>query len=108
VYHPTEFDPAAAKLAWLGVEARPLARDARCSNPLVEAIVMDHAEGTLVTLVNWTNSPLKELTLQVKTDKAPRSVRSVEGQKELPVQFNGGVVVLTTDLKEADYILLMK
>ena len=63
VYNPTDFDAAATKLVRLGVEAKQPIRDVECGNGLVEAIVMDHKDGTLLTLVNWTNGPLKKLPM---------------------------------------------
>jgi hypothetical protein len=108
VYNPTDFDAAAKTLVRLGVDAKPLVREVACSTPLVEAIVMDHPDGALLTLVNWTNAPLKAVNVQVKLAAAPKSVRSVEGQKELNVTWDQGTASFTTDLKEADYILLRK
>src|SRR5204862_4464754 len=60
LYAPLDFDPAASKLALLGVAAKPgLARDIVCSNAHVESQVLDNQGGTLVTLVNWANEPAK-------------------------------------------------
>jgi hypothetical protein len=108
VCNPTDFAPDAKKLALLGVEARPVRRDVVCSVPLVEAIMIDHPDGALVTLVNWTNSPIKDLKVEVKLDYAPKSVRSVEAQKNVAVEAAGGGVKITTDLNWADYLLLTK
>ena len=74
--------------------------------PGVEAVVTDHKDGTVVTLVNWTNAPLKGLPVSVRLSAAPGSARSVSGQKEVPVKYADGVVTFNVDLEEADYILL--
>jgi hypothetical protein len=108
IYNPTDFDPAAARLVRLGVDAANPQRAVTTSEPLVEAIVMDHPRGTLVTLVNWTNEPLKELDVTVRVPFAPKSVRSVAGQKDLPVKSADGAATFTTSLDDADYVLLLK
>ena len=107
VYNPSGFAPSATKLALLGVEAKPLAREAVCSNGLVEAVLMDSAAGTLVTLTNWDNQPIRDLTVTVRLPRAPASVRSVQQQRQLPGwTFENGAVTFTTDLEWADYFLL--
>ena len=108
VYNPTEFAPASTKLVRLGVDARPVEQPAACGNPLVEAIVLDHPSGTLVTLLNWTNAPIKGMPVTVRVPFVPQTVRSVAGQKALEKQSAGGTVTFKIDLDEADYVLLLK
>ncbi|OGV62298.1 MAG: hypothetical protein A2498_00115 [Lentisphaerae bacterium RIFOXYC12_FULL_60_16] len=109
VYNPTAFDAAATELALLGARAKEIARDVQCSNRFVEALVIDQPKtGTLLTLVNWDNQPLPELTVEVKSAFNPKSIRSVEQQKTVPHTFENGVVKFTTALNEADYFLLAK
>jgi hypothetical protein len=107
VYNPTEFEAAATRLVRLGLVARQPERAAICSQPGVEAIVTDHPAGTLVTLVNWTNGPLKDLHVAVKLAYRPREVRTVSGQKTIPVEFADGAATFRLDLAEADYVLLL-
>jgi len=109
VYQPTDFDAAATKLALLGAEAKPLNREVTCSNPLVEALVRDSAQGTLLTLVNWDNKQLPGLTVSIKMPAAPKFIRSVQGQKNLPgAKYENGTLTFTTDLEWADYFILAK
>ncbi len=109
VYNPVKFAPAAVKLVRLGVEAATgLRRQAECSNPYVEALLIDNAKGTCVTLVNWTNSPIQDLKVTVRTAFKPRTVRSVSQQKRLKSEYTRGKVTFVTDLTAADYILLLK
>ena len=105
VYNPVDFDSAATKLVRLGIDASSVPRDVACSNPLVEAIVIDSPTGTLVTLINWTNAPIKNLTVTVKMPAAPKSARSIQRQKDLPVKFENGAT-FSIDLDEADYVVL--
>jgi hypothetical protein len=108
VYNPTDFDPAATKLVRLGIEAKPIAQEVVCSNPFVEATVIDKGEGTLVTLTNWNNAPVKGVTVNVKMPAAPKSARLVSAQKAVPVTYADGVASFTVDLTEADYVLLAR
>ena len=39
---------------------------------------------------------------------APKSARSVAGQKEIKTTYADGVATFTLDVPEADYVLLMK
>ncbi len=107
VYNPTVFDEAATKLVRLGVDARDVVREVECSNPNVEALVMDSDRGTLVTLVNWDNAPIKDLKVTVKLAAKPKGVRSVQQQKALGgVAYENGAATFTTDLEWADYFVL--
>lgn len=108
VYNPVPTDAAALKLVRLGIDARSVEQSAVASNPQVEAVVMDHPKGTLVTVLNWSSAPINGLKLQVRIPSAPSSVRSVRQQKAIPVEFAGGVATLSLDLNESDYLLLMK
>jgi len=69
--------------------------------------VMDSDRGTLLTLVNWDNRPLRGLTVRVRMPAAPRAVRSVQQQRELQGwRYEDGMLTFTTDLEWADYFLL--
>jgi len=64
-------------------------------------------KGTLLTLVNWSDqSRLVDLEVVLKLPEKPRVARSVEQQKNVQLEYSSGTVVVTTDLTEADYILL--
>jgi hypothetical protein len=107
LYNPTDFSPAATKLAWLGVAQADIQRHAQCSNGLVEALVMDSDRGTLVTLVNWDNEKQPELTVNVRLANQPKSIRTVQGQKTIRGwSYKDGVLSFTTSLGWADYILI--
>jgi len=108
VYNPTDFDPAAAELALLGVRAAQVQEDAVCANPFVECIVLDNENGSLLTLVNWTNAPLKDIEVKVRMARKPRQVRSVQQQKEVASTYADGVLTMKLDLEWADYVLLPK
>jgi len=122
LYNPTDFPPAAVRFARLGVDARPPARQVECSNPYVEALLLDNPQGTLVTLVNWdnpqgtlvtlvnwTNQPLvNSLTVTVRLPSAPHEVFSVARQEKLASQFEGGQLTFSIDLADADFVRVMR
>lgn len=108
VYNPTEFSTdIGSELLWFDFPNEVYV-PARCSNNLVESIVLDHKDGTLLTLVNWTNAPVKDLEVQVRMKDAPKTVRTVSGQRNLAFTAKDGVVTFRLDLAEADYVLLVK
>jgi hypothetical protein len=106
VYNPTGFTPQATALVGLGVELAKPDKAVECGIAGVEGVVIDHPDGTLVTLVNWTNGPIAKLPVSVRLSAAPKSARSVTGQTALPVKYADGRATFTVDLKEGDFILL--
>lgn len=107
VYNPTEFSNAFITNNTVPVRL-PVESPTLCSNGLVESIVLDHKDGTLLTLVNWTNAPVKNLDVQVRMPYAPKTVRTVSGQRNLEFTTKDGVVSFRLDVAEADYVLLLK
>ncbi|NQU11429.1 hypothetical protein HQ590_11600 [bacterium] len=109
LYAPLDFDPAATKLALLGVDAKPgLARDIVCSNAHIEAQVLDNQGGTLVTLVNWANEPAKAVKVVLALPFKPSAARLVSAGKAIPVNYEHGAAVFTLDVSEAEFVLLNK
>ena len=75
----------------------------------MEALLLDNKEGTLVTLVNWTNRPVVEgLEVRVRTRAAPGEIYSVAAQQKLVGNFEKGVTTFTVNLADADYVMLKK
>jgi len=108
LYNPDSFSNAARRLVRLAVDAQDPSEEISCSQPLVEATVIDNTNGTLVTLVNWSNAKIDSVRVSVKLSAAPRLARSVTLQKNLPVGFANGRATFTVPLQDADYILLPK
>ena len=109
VYSLMTDDPARNKLVHLGTATRPdLQREATASAPGVETLLIDNQKGTLVTLVNWSETPVKGVTVRVRVPFPPTSARQVSAQKSVPVTYANGVATFTVDLAEADYVLLNK
>ena len=108
VYNPDGFDPAAARLAHLGVNAREIPRESECSNPYVESQIIDNEGGTLVTLTNWTNGDIKGLKVTVKMKAKPGKVESITLGKELPSEYSEGKLTFSIDLNEGDFVKITK
>jgi hypothetical protein len=106
IYNPDGFGASDISLAEGGLNFARLQPSATCSNNFVESIVLDHKDGTLLTLVNWTNTPVKDLEVQVRMKDAPKTVRTVSGQRNLDFTHKDGVVTFRLDLAEADYVVL--
>jgi hypothetical protein len=106
LYNPSGFGAAATTLVRLGLGNNPV-RECACSVEGVEATVLDNTAGTLVTLTNWTDGPQK-IEVRLRSPVAPKSVRTVQGQKVLAAKYADGVVTFTTDVVDADYVLVEK
>ncbi len=109
VYSLMTSDADKNKLINLGVGAKPeLKREVVSSATGVEGLVIDHAKGTLVTLINWNNDAVKGAKVTVRVPFKPSSARLVSAQKAVPVTYENGEATFTVDLAEADYVVLNK
>lgn len=109
LYNPTDFSAAATHLVRLGVNEAKERPEAVCSNQFVESLLLDNDQGTLLTLVNWTNEEsLANLQMSVRLNKAPSEVFSIVQNKKLPFEFADGRVTFSTNLQAADYVMLKK
>jgi hypothetical protein len=108
VYNPTEYDKTLHALIAAPCTEVAVEQPATCSNPLVESIVLDDKTGTLLTLVNWTNGPVKDVEVRVRMKDAPKTVRTISGQRDLEFSAKDGIVAFRIDVAEADYVLLLK
>lgn len=107
IYNPTGFDAAARSLACLAIDALTEPREVTCSNPYVEALLLDSSEGTLMTLINWDNAPIHDLEVTLKMPRKPTAVRSVQQQKAITGwTYADGSLTVKVDLEWADYIML--
>lgn len=107
LYNPDGFTDSAWRVMNLGVDAALLEREVVCSVTGVESWLLDNSKGTLLTLVNWTNSDeVGGLQVSVKVSRAPKEVFSVTQQVALDFTFADGKVSFTTDLAAADFVML--
>ncbi|MSR51888.1 MAG: hypothetical protein EXS09_01190 [Gemmataceae bacterium] len=108
LYNPSGFDAATTTLVCLGVDARMPDRAVQCSADGIEASVMDSPNGVILTLTNWNDKPSKGVEVKVRIPFAPKSVRSVRGQKNIESKYAGGSLTFTIDLADADFVLIAK
>ena len=79
-----------------------------CSLDGVEATAIDHKDGTLLTLTNWADAPAKGVVVKLRVPFAPKSVRSVHGQKVIDATYANGVLTFAMDVADADYVMVMR
>ena len=92
----------------IGLPAQGLRRPVQCSEPQVEASVIEAPQGLAIVLVNWSGRPAKGLAVtphfQVPADK----ITLASGQKPALQSDEKGMVGITLDLDVADAIILRK
>lgn len=74
----------------------------------VEGVIRDHNDGSLLTLVNWEDHPLKEHPIMAMVPFEPKEVRSIKQQKAIPFAYRNGEVTFKIDLADADFIVIRK
>ena len=74
-----------------------------CSVPLVDAVIMDTENGSVVVLSNYTFQPIKKLDLEVKVLKRVKKVESVHNGIIEFVQKSGRIK-FSLGLKETDFV----
>ena len=109
LYNPVDFDESAWTVFHLGTDAALLDREFTCPRRGVEGWLLDNRQGTLLTLINWTNEEhLAGLRISVKVSQRPKSVFSVSQQTGLDFEYRNGKVTFATELDAADYIMLKR
>ncbi|MDA1053929.1 MAG: beta-galactosidase trimerization domain-containing protein [Planctomycetota bacterium] len=99
---PTTFDPAAAAL--IASPAASLQLPVDCSEPLVESTVIQSQHGIAIPLVNWSDQPVKGLTVTIQID-APGALSLVSGA-DVQVERQDNKLVVTLDLDAADALII--
>jgi hypothetical protein len=100
---PIQFNKVIGRL--LSTQVEGVARPVECSDPLVEANVVESKSGTAIMLTNWSAEPtIKGLRVKVNIP-APRKAALASG---LPVKMEkeGSNAVYVLDLHLADALIL--
>ncbi|QDU23358.1 type 1 glutamine amidotransferase family protein [Urbifossiella limnaea] len=84
---------------------REVLRPVVVSAPLVETTVIDSPTKMAVTLVNWTPTPQKSVTVTIRDTPRPVAVRSVQ-RGELKFEMRNNDVVIALPLDAADMLLI--
>lgn len=75
----------------------------KCSEPLVDAVLMESSKGLVIPLSNYTLQPLREITLSVRTSKKVSHVKSVH-KGNLDFNANGSAISFSLPLQETDVV----
>jgi hypothetical protein len=100
---PTQFDEAAGRL--IGSVAEGIARPVTCSEPLVEASLIESKAGAIIVLANWSGKPVKGLEVTFAAPLSGRGATLASGAK-VQSKREPSQVVLTLDLDVADVLIL--
>jgi hypothetical protein len=100
---PTAFDQAAADL--IGAAASQVIRPVACSEPLVEASLIESAGGAVVVLANWSGKPVNALEVRFGGPAPGQSAGLASGAK-LTTKKDRDRTVFTFDLDVADVLIL--
>ena len=94
---PTSFDNRIAKLLQFANAANPV----KCSEPLVEANIIDSSKGSVVILSNWSGGPVKALEVSLPPNLAKKKITVASG-----AAFKINENKVTLDLDVADALIL--
>ena len=93
---PTRFDSGITKL--LQFANATAANPVECSEPLVEANIIDSPKGSVVILSNWSGGPVKALEVTLPADLAKKKLTVASGAE---FKKDGEKVMLDLDVAEA-------
>lgn len=90
----------------IGAPGRGLVLDVECSEPLVEATIIESEHGVAIPLVNWSSAPVVGLEVRVTVD-VPTGAVSLAGGGAVDVERQeGGTTLFYLDLDVADALIL--
>jgi hypothetical protein len=98
---PTAFDAVASGLFASNVEG--IAVPVSCSNPLIEASVIESKQGTAIVLNNWSGGPVKNLVVTINIPVGKKAELASPGK--LKTEVKGKQTFATLDLDVADGII---
>jgi hypothetical protein len=100
---PTQFDAAAARL--IGSIAEDIVRPVTCSQPLVEASLIESPAGSIIALTNWSGGPVYDCAVTAHIPLPARNATLASGAR-LTAGKDGQRTVFTFDLDVADVLIL--
>lgn len=102
---PGNFADSATRLVNLGVSAKKPTPESVAGTGL-EVLLLDGKAGTLVTLINWSETSRKSATVRVRLPFAPKAARAIASGKSLKVQYADGVATFAVDIVDAEFVTL--
>ncbi|MBY0229693.1 MAG: beta-galactosidase trimerization domain-containing protein [Gemmataceae bacterium] len=104
LYHPGPFrDAGLTRLAVAGIK-----RDAWNDRPAVEALLLDNKDGTLLTLVNWSDKPAKGGEWHVVFPAKPGKATLVSSGKPVAFDWKDGVATFKLDVAVGEMVVFGK
>src|SRR5690606_32819812 len=102
---PTEFGKASSAL--IGLPVADVERPVTTTEPLVATSVVEAKQGRIISVVNWSGKPIKELAVMVHGMPA-KDVKLASGKPVSTIAKHGdqGGVQYTFDLDVADALIL--
>ncbi|MDB5353663.1 MAG: Beta-galactosidase trimerization domain protein [Phycisphaerales bacterium] len=98
-FFPHDFDPGASQI--IGSPAIGVDRPVTCTEPLVETMIVQSKQGTVIPLVNWTGRSLKQVTMTF-TEAGKFTDATLSSGR--PMKRDG--LAFTFDLEAADALIL--
>ena len=105
-YNPWQYPGGIRDRLLTPVSGANISRVLSCDTPLVDAVALPCAQGTLIALSNHTLQPLDRVRLELKTSKPVTRIESVRhGVLAFAVE-EFGVTVLTLPLDASDFVMV--
>ena len=105
-YNPWLYPAGIRERLLAGVKAANVSRVLTCDIPLVDAVALPCAQGTLIALSNHTLQPLDRVRLELKTSKPVTRVESVRHGVLVSAVEEAGVTVFTLPLDASDFVMI--
>jgi hypothetical protein len=90
---PTEFSPEIRALIGLPLQLAGVTKPVECSEPLVDASLLESARGIIIPLANFTGQPIRRLRVTLRDVGAPRRIYTTERGDLRPQMTADGLVV---------------
>lgn len=100
---PTEFDPVVGSLIRAG--ASDVSQPVVVDHPCVETTVIESKKGTLISVINWSGKPIKDVRVEVRVAVTGRNASLASGAR-VQSKKEGNATAFTFDLDVADALIL--
>jgi len=100
---PAQFDATAARL--VGSIAEDIVRPVTCSQPLVEASLIESPAASIIVLTNWSGRPVRDCAVTAHIPLPARNATLASGAR-LTVGKDDHRTIFTFDLDVADVLIL--
>jgi len=102
---PTKFSPEIRALIGLPLQLAGVMKPVECSEPLVDASLLESARGIIIPLANFTGKPIQRLRVTLRDVGAPRRIYTTE-RGELRPQMTADGIVVEFPIGLTDFLVL--